>query len=34
MLSKCREFDDIHLRVNEKRTLNTLNRDKTKLTVR
>ena len=34
LLSKCREFDDIHLRVNEKRVLNTLNSDKCKQTVR
>ncbi|XP_034038430.1 probable ATP-dependent DNA helicase HFM1 [Thalassophryne amazonica] len=34
LLSKSREFSDIQLRVNEKRTLNTLNRDKNRITIR
>eukprot|EP00794_Sanderia_malayensis_P006137 gene6137-6843_t len=34
VLSKCKEFEDITLRVNEKRTLNTLNKDKHRLTIR
>ncbi|KAM4552713.1 putative ATP-dependent DNA helicase HFM1 [Odontesthes bonariensis] len=34
LMSKSREFSDIQLRVNEKRTLNTLNRDKNRTTIR
>lgn len=34
LLSKSREFSDIQLRVNEKRLLNTLNRDKNRTTIR
>ncbi|XP_034469557.1 probable ATP-dependent DNA helicase HFM1 isoform X1 [Hippoglossus hippoglossus] len=34
LLSKSREFSDIQLRVNEKRPLNTLNRDKNRITIR
>ncbi|XP_063742496.1 probable ATP-dependent DNA helicase HFM1 [Eleginops maclovinus] len=34
MVSKSREFSDIQLRVNEKRLLNTLNRDKNRITIR
>ncbi|XP_028283310.1 probable ATP-dependent DNA helicase HFM1 [Parambassis ranga] len=34
LVSKSREFSDIQLRVNEKRPLNTLNRDKNRITVR
>uniref|UniRef100_A0A3Q2ZXT9 Probable ATP-dependent DNA helicase HFM1 n=1 Tax=Kryptolebias marmoratus TaxID=37003 RepID=A0A3Q2ZXT9_KRYMA len=34
LVSKSREFSDIQLRVNEKRTLNTLNRDKNRTTIR
>uniref|UniRef100_A0A3P8WLM6 Probable ATP-dependent DNA helicase HFM1 n=1 Tax=Cynoglossus semilaevis TaxID=244447 RepID=A0A3P8WLM6_CYNSE len=34
LLSKSREFSDIQLRVNEKKTLNTLNRDKNRTTIR
>jgi ATP-dependent DNA helicase HFM1/MER3 len=33
-LSKCEEFTDVHLRVNEKRILNQLNKDKHRLTIR
>ncbi|XP_069568611.1 probable ATP-dependent DNA helicase HFM1 [Brachyistius frenatus] len=34
LLSRSREFSDIQLRVNEKRPLNTLNRDKNRITIR
>ncbi|XP_047188173.1 probable ATP-dependent DNA helicase HFM1 isoform X2 [Scophthalmus maximus] len=34
LLSKSREFSDIQLRMNEKRPLNTLNRDKNRVTIR
>ncbi|KAM3604074.1 uncharacterized protein V6R79_006054 [Siganus canaliculatus] len=34
LVSKSREFSDIQLRVNEKRSLNTLNRDKNRITIR
>ncbi|XP_030630596.1 probable ATP-dependent DNA helicase HFM1 [Chanos chanos] len=34
MISKGKEFSDVQLRVNEKRTLNTLNRDKNRITIR
>ncbi|XP_070701535.1 probable ATP-dependent DNA helicase HFM1 [Pempheris klunzingeri] len=34
LVSKSREFCDIQLRVNEKRPLNTLNRDKNRITIR
>ncbi|XP_048584395.1 probable ATP-dependent DNA helicase HFM1 isoform X2 [Nematostella vectensis] len=34
LLSKCKEFADVKLRVSEKRILNTLNKDKHKATVR
>ncbi|KAM9349950.1 putative ATP-dependent DNA helicase HFM1 [Symphorus nematophorus] len=34
MVSKSREFSDIQLRVNERRPLNTLNRDKNRITIR
>ena len=33
-MSKCKEFSDVKLRVNEKRALNTLNKDKNKETIR
>ncbi len=33
-LSRCKEFEDVHLRVNEKRVLNTLNKDKNRPTIR
>lgn len=33
-LSKCREFEDVHLRVNEKRVLNSLNKDKNRPSIR
>lgn len=33
-MSKSKEFNDIQLRVNEKRPLNTLNRDKNRVTIR
>lgn len=33
-MSKSREFSDIQLRMNEKRPLNTLNRDKNRITIR
>uniref|UniRef100_A0A3P9B8S9 DNA 3'-5' helicase n=1 Tax=Maylandia zebra TaxID=106582 RepID=A0A3P9B8S9_9CICH len=33
LLSKSREFSDIQLRVNEKRSLNALNRDKNRVTI-
>ncbi len=33
-LSQCKEFQDVRLRVNEKRVLNTLNKDKIKPTIR
>ncbi|XP_059146757.1 probable ATP-dependent DNA helicase HFM1 [Physella acuta] len=33
-ISKCAEFEDIQLRTNEKRILNTLNRDKNKESIR
>ena len=32
-LSCCEEFKDIYLRVNEKKTLNGLNKNKTKQTI-
>ncbi|KAG5286894.1 hypothetical protein AALO_G00020010 [Alosa alosa] len=34
MVSKSKEFSDIQLRVNEKRILNTLNKDKNRITIR
>uniref|UniRef100_A0A3B4C0J6 Probable ATP-dependent DNA helicase HFM1 n=1 Tax=Pygocentrus nattereri TaxID=42514 RepID=A0A3B4C0J6_PYGNA len=34
MISKGKEFSDVQLRVNEKRTLNTLNKDKNRVTIR
>lgn len=34
LVSKSREFSDIQLRMNEKRPLNTLNRDKNRVTIR
>ncbi|CAF96372.1 unnamed protein product, partial [Tetraodon nigroviridis] len=34
LVSKSKEFSDIQLRVNEKRPLNTLNKDKNRLTIR
>ncbi|XP_032386453.1 probable ATP-dependent DNA helicase HFM1 isoform X2 [Etheostoma spectabile] len=34
LISKSREFSDIQLRVNEKKSLNTLNRDKNRTTIR
>ncbi|XP_066548780.1 putative ATP-dependent DNA helicase HFM1 [Amia ocellicauda] len=34
LISKGKEFSDVQLRVNEKRTLNTLNRDKNRQTIR
>nr|XP_046265686.1 probable ATP-dependent DNA helicase HFM1 isoform X2 [Scatophagus argus] len=34
LVSKSREFSDIQLRMNEKRPLNTLNRDKNRITIR
>ncbi|XP_049323067.1 probable ATP-dependent DNA helicase HFM1 isoform X2 [Astyanax mexicanus] len=34
MMSKGKEFSDVQLRVNEKRTLNTLNIDKNRVTIR
>ncbi|XP_029686652.1 probable ATP-dependent DNA helicase HFM1 isoform X3 [Takifugu rubripes] len=34
LLSRSKEFSNIQLRVNEKRALNTLNRDKNRLTIR
>lgn len=34
MMSTGKEFSDMQLRVNEKRTLNTLNRDKNRVTIR
>ncbi|KAM9845417.1 putative ATP-dependent DNA helicase HFM1 [Aulostomus maculatus] len=34
LVSKSREFSDIQLRVTEKRSLNTLNRDKNRVTIR
>ncbi|XP_055059840.2 probable ATP-dependent DNA helicase HFM1 isoform X1 [Misgurnus anguillicaudatus] len=34
MISKGREFSDVQLRVNEKKTLNMLNKDKNKTTIR
>lgn len=33
-MSKSREFSDFQLRMNEKRPLNTLNRDKNRTTIR
>ena len=33
-LSKCKEFQDVRLRMNEKRILNQLNKDKHRLTIR
>lgn len=33
-LSKCEEFQEVRLRVNEKRILNQLNKDKHKITIR
>ena len=34
VVSQCQEFSDVHLRVTEKRVLNTLNKDKNRITVR
>ncbi len=34
VLSKSKEFEDITLRVNEKKILNTLNKDKHRATIR
>ncbi|XP_056149816.1 probable ATP-dependent DNA helicase HFM1 [Lampris incognitus] len=34
LVSKSKEFSDVHLRMNEKRTLNTLNKDKNRITIR
>ncbi|XP_071790611.1 uncharacterized protein [Asterias amurensis] len=34
MLCKCKEFADIQLRVNERKVLNTLNKDKNRVTIR
>ncbi|XP_056212401.1 probable ATP-dependent DNA helicase HFM1 [Falco biarmicus] len=34
MISKCTEFLDVKLRINEKKILNTLNKDKDKITIR
>ncbi|KAJ8406415.1 hypothetical protein AAFF_G00306460 [Aldrovandia affinis] len=34
LISKSKEFSDVQLRVNEKRTLNTLNKDKNRITIR
>ncbi|XP_036822815.1 probable ATP-dependent DNA helicase HFM1 [Oncorhynchus mykiss] len=34
LMAKGREFADVQLRVNEKRTLNTLNKDKNRITIR
>ena len=34
MVALCKEFEDVHLRVNEKRVLNTLNKDKNRITIR
>ncbi len=33
-ISSCKEFADVRLRVNEKKVLNTLNKDKNKTTIR
>lgn len=34
MISKGKEFSDVQLRVNEKKTLNMLNKDKNRTTIR
>lgn len=34
MISSCTEFVDVKLRTNEKKILNTLNKDKDKITIR
>lgn len=34
MISNCTEFVDVKLRTNEKKMLNTLNKDKDKITIR
>lgn len=34
MISNCAEFLDVKLRTNEKKILNTLNKDKEKITIR
>jgi len=34
MISKGKEFSDVQLRVNEKKTLNMLNKDKNRNTIR
>ena len=34
VLSQCQEFHDVHLRMSEKRVLNTLNKDKNRATIR
>ncbi|KAJ7332517.1 hypothetical protein JRQ81_014697 [Phrynocephalus forsythii] len=34
LISSCNEFSDVKLRINEKRILNTLNKDKNKITIR
>lgn len=34
VISQCQEFADVHLRMSEKRVLNTLNKDKNRATIR
>ncbi|XP_069795276.1 probable ATP-dependent DNA helicase HFM1 isoform X2 [Narcine bancroftii] len=34
LISRCKEFADIQLRINEKKILNTLNKDKNRITIR
>uniref|UniRef100_UPI00398EC65E probable ATP-dependent DNA helicase HFM1 isoform X3 n=1 Tax=Pristiophorus japonicus TaxID=55135 RepID=UPI00398EC65E len=34
LISNCKEFTDVQLRVNEKKILNTLNKDKNRITIR
>ncbi|XP_051869190.1 probable ATP-dependent DNA helicase HFM1 [Pristis pectinata] len=34
IISRCKEFADIQLRINEKKVLNTLNKDKNRITIR
>ncbi|XP_076976415.1 putative ATP-dependent DNA helicase HFM1 isoform X2 [Tamandua tetradactyla] len=34
MVASCKEFSDIQLRINEKKTLNTLNKDPNRITIR
>ena len=34
MIASCKEFIDVQLRINEKKALNTLNKDPNRVTIR